>query len=101
MYEYICQHALVVKGKRRETHYFDWRFNKSLPPPRGLYYNNNNNCSSSNNTTNNNIMSVEDIPANKAHLDYYLNFYHVEQLKKHTSLITGWQIFIIYIYIYM
>ncbi len=25
MYEYICQHPLVVKPKRRETHYFDWR----------------------------------------------------------------------------
>jgi hypothetical protein len=25
MYEYICQHPLVMKGKRRETHYFDWR----------------------------------------------------------------------------
>lgn len=30
LYEYICQHPLVLKGKRRETHYFDWRFNHSI-----------------------------------------------------------------------
>lgn len=30
LYEYICQHPLVVKGKRRETHYFDWRWNDKL-----------------------------------------------------------------------
>ena len=27
MYEYISSHPLVVKSKRRETHYFDWRWN--------------------------------------------------------------------------
>lgn len=30
LYEYNCQHPLVVKGKRRETHYFDWRWNNRL-----------------------------------------------------------------------
>lgn len=30
MYEYICQHPLIAKGKRRETHYFDWRYNDTL-----------------------------------------------------------------------
>ena len=88
MYEYICQHALVAKGKRRETHYFDWRFNKQLAIPiKGLR---------EEDILNNPNMSVEDIPENKAHLEYYLNFFHVEQLKKHTSLITG----LYYIYIY-
>jgi len=33
LYEYICQHPLVVRGKRRETHYFDWRWNKDLTKP--------------------------------------------------------------------
>ena len=31
LYEYICQHPLVLRGKRRETHYFDWRWNEKLP----------------------------------------------------------------------
>ncbi|GMH56266.1 hypothetical protein TL16_g02095 [Triparma laevis f. inornata] len=26
MYEYICQHPWGVKGRRRETHFFDWRW---------------------------------------------------------------------------
>lgn len=30
LYEYICQHPLVARGKRRETHYFDWRWNSKL-----------------------------------------------------------------------
>lgn len=30
MYEYLCQHALVIKGKRRETHFFDWRWQAQL-----------------------------------------------------------------------
>ena len=30
LYEYINQHPLVVKSKRRETHFFDWRWNKEL-----------------------------------------------------------------------
>lgn len=33
LYEYLCQHPLVVRGKRRETHYFDWRWNSSLKTP--------------------------------------------------------------------
>jgi hypothetical protein len=33
LYEYLCQHPLVVRGKRRETHYFDWRWNASLKTP--------------------------------------------------------------------
>lgn len=60
MYEYLCQHPLVVRGKRRETHYFDWRYNTSLAPTDGA-----------------------------AHLKYYMNFFHAEALEKHISLITG------------
>lgn len=33
LYEYISQHPLVLKGKRRETHYFDWRWNPQLQTP--------------------------------------------------------------------
>lgn len=30
MYEYINQHPLAVKGRRRETHFFDWRWQDNL-----------------------------------------------------------------------
>jgi len=30
MYEYINQHPLAVKGRRRETHFFDWRWQNNL-----------------------------------------------------------------------
>jgi hypothetical protein len=60
LYEYICQHPLVHKGKRRETHYFDWRFNNAIP--------------------------AEDVIA---HRQYYLNFYEKELLSRHPSVITG------------
>lgn len=30
LYEYMAQHPLVVKGRRRETHYFDWRWNPKI-----------------------------------------------------------------------
>ena len=26
VYEYLCQHPLVIRGVRRETHFFDWRW---------------------------------------------------------------------------
>lgn len=26
MYEYLCQHPLVLRARRRETHYLDWRW---------------------------------------------------------------------------
>jgi hypothetical protein len=60
LYEYICQHPLVVKGKRRETHYFDWRYNSQI--------------------------LEKDIAG---HRQYYMNFFEKEVLKKHPSLITG------------
>lgn len=60
MYEYLCQHPLVMKGKRRETHYFDWRFNHKIP--------------------------LDDV---KAHREFYMNFYEGEALHKHPSLVTG------------
>jgi hypothetical protein len=60
VYEYICQHPLVVRGKRRETHYFDWRWNHSLPSDDA-----------------------------EKHRNYYLNFYDEANLFKHSSLITG------------
>jgi len=30
LYDYICQHPLVVKAKRRETHCLDWRWDTKL-----------------------------------------------------------------------
>ena len=30
MYEYMCGHPLVSRGVRRETHYFDWRWDTTL-----------------------------------------------------------------------
>ena len=60
MYEYLCQHPLVVRGKRRETHYFDWRYNNK----------------------------ISDSDA-KGQLNYYMNYFHAEALEKHISLITG------------
>lgn len=49
----------MVKGKRRETHYFDWRYNHDLGDDTA------------------------------AHYKYYMNFYQREVLSKHKSLITG------------
>jgi hypothetical protein len=60
MYEYLSQHPLVVKSKRRETHYFDWRFNDKIP--------------------------LDDVAA---HRKYYLNFFEGDVLRKHPSLVTG------------
>lgn len=59
MYEYLNQHPLVVRSKRRETHYFDWRYNHKLG---------------------------ENVDAHRL---YYLNFYEQELLRKHPSLVTG------------
>ncbi|GMH88167.1 hypothetical protein TrVE_jg13254 [Triparma verrucosa] len=36
MYEYICSHPWGVKGRRRETHFFDWRWQASLTSPASL-----------------------------------------------------------------
>jgi hypothetical protein len=33
LYELIHQHPLTIKSKRRETHFFDWRWNHSLTQP--------------------------------------------------------------------
>lgn len=30
LYEYICGHPMVVKGRCRESHYFDWRWRTGL-----------------------------------------------------------------------
>lgn len=60
MYEYICQHPLVAKGKRRETHYFDWRYNDKLPAADA-----------------------------EAHYRWYMNFYEATALAKHQSIVTG------------
>ena len=66
VYEYLCSHPLVIKGKRRETHYFDWRWNRELAAP-----------------------GAAGDAASLAHHNYYLNFFEQEALKKHPSLQTG------------
>jgi hypothetical protein len=40
IYEFLCQHPLVLRGKRRETHFFDWRWNDKLStsPEQLKYY---------------------------------------------------------------
>jgi hypothetical protein len=60
LYEYICQHSLVAKGKRRETHYFDWRFNDKL--------------------------DADDV---EGHRKFYLQFYEQKLLQQHPSICTG------------
>lgn len=60
MYEYLNQHSLVARSKRRETHYFDWRFNRKLP--------------------------ADDT---NAHRLFYLKFFEEELLQRHPSIITG------------
>lgn len=60
MYEYLNQHSLVARSKRRETHYFDWRFNHKLP--------------------------ADDT---NAHRLFYLKFFEEELLQRHPSIITG------------
>lgn len=64
LYDYITQHDLVVPAKRKETHYFDWRWNAALPPsgtPEG----------------------------DAAHAAYYLNFFEKDVLLKCPSLLSG------------
>jgi hypothetical protein len=34
MYEYLCQHPLVLRARRRETHYLDWRWRKDCSSDR-------------------------------------------------------------------
>jgi hypothetical protein len=33
MYEYLNQHPLVLRSRRRETHFFDWRWQPRLTAP--------------------------------------------------------------------
>ena len=59
MYEYLCNHPLVQKGSRRETHYYDWRWDKEI-----------------------------DDDDNEKHLEAYLTFYNTK-LREHSSMMTG------------
>ncbi|KAJ0407958.1 hypothetical protein ATCC90586_001986 [Pythium insidiosum] len=64
LYDYITQHDLVVPAKRKETHYFDWRWNPKLPT----------------------IYAPEGA---EKHLAFYHNFFEKELLHKCPSLMTG------------
>lgn len=65
LYDYIAQHDLVVPSKRKETHYFDWRWNTKLPS------------------------SASSREAAQKHYEYYLNFFHKDLLMKCPSVMTG------------
>lgn len=70
MYEYINQHSLVVRSKRRESHYFDWRYNTSLP-----------NIDQPSQQTTENI---------ELHRNFYLaTYFEKDGLSQHPSLMTG------------
>ena len=60
LYEYLCQHTLILRGKRRETHYFDWRWDKSI---------------------------LNDDW--KGHHEKYMEYFDSQSLYKYPSLITG------------
>ena len=59
LHAYICQHPLVLAGRRRETHYFDWRWNHDPEF------------------------------TSERHHEFYLNFFHMEVLRNRPSLLTG------------
>lgn len=64
LYDYITQHDLAVSAKRKETHYFDWRWNNELPK--------------------------SDSPDGAAaHEAYYHNFFERDVLLKCPSLMSG------------
>ena len=102
MYEYLCQHPLVVRGKRRETHYFDWRFNHQLPWPAtagtisatsacAAAASNESTAGSELDATMTTAAATDDatVAAAAAHLKYYMNFFYADALEKHISLTTG------------
>lgn len=64
LYDYITQHDLAVSAKRKETHYFDWRWNAKLP-------------------------SSDSPEGAAAHCAYYHNFFEKDVLMKCPSLMTG------------
>ena len=64
LYEYITQHPLVVAARRKETHYFDWRWNSSLGTSNSL-------------------------SGRKAHYDEYLKYFHAQKLHDHPSILSG------------
>lgn len=70
MYDYITQHPLVLKGQRREAHYFDWRYRMDLEDQ---------------------TLTVAGMKQSvEQHRSHYMStFYHPGVLKVHTSLITG------------
>ncbi len=59
LYEYLCQHPLVLRARRRETHYLDWRWRKE----EGLTW--------------------------QEHRDTYHKFFHKALLDENPSCLTG------------
>jgi hypothetical protein len=79
LYEYISQHPLVLKGKRRETHFFDWRWNAQMVTPKAQREY---------------CQPFTSFPPSFPKLlltgsSADLNFFHADALRKHPSIITG------------
>ena len=64
LYDYIAQHPLVVPAVRKETHYFDWRWNEALP-------------------------DLSTAAGIKRHRQEYQRYFHGKKLMNYPSLCTG------------
>lgn len=75
MYDYLSQHPLICKGKRRESHFFDWRWDESMTK------------GGSKDSQVDVSGTEEDIQrVRKVYLD---TFYHAKDMQQHPSISTG------------
>lgn len=78
LFELISQHSLALKGRRRESHYLDWYWNKSVPTPsKGLEAGLNHHDDE----------EIRDYYSQ--HYKNYSTFFQIEMLKTHPSLFSG------------
>ena len=76
MYEYITQHPLVLKARRRETHALDWRWDTSIDK-----------ATEENKETDQKEKDIESL--SRETVEFYSQFFFSDQLLKHPSLVTG------------
>ncbi len=69
LYEYLHQHPMVLRGKRRETHNFDWRWVPSHSHSHGE--------------------SKSGPEPSQGQLEHYLRYFEHETLLRHASLVSG------------
>ena len=96
LYELLCEHPLVIRGKRRETHFFDWRWPDHLdgdPAAAAAALSTVSmsttavaSSSSSSSTTATTTVSTSSLTAQ---LDEYKKYYNADALFKYPSLLTG------------